>query len=280
MKPKYARCNICGSCAQMTEDHVPPKFWHNSNLKYYSQGFGGYDPPQASSWFPYKSRNGITFQTICADCNNRVLGTKDKALKDFCDQIKRRSNSKLVLSMLFNCHIHANAVAKAVIGHMLAAKEYYDEDSAIEKVLRPYVLCDKMVPPTNMQLLYFYYPWNYIVVGRDVVVSRLASRNDKYRTPTGVISCLYSYPLAFILTDSNQDLRLRDLFAYCRTNPNSKVDVLFDLNSQFYPGSKELRNALWPMNVSDDSDGVQMLLGGKSLQRLIIGTEKPNSKKN
>ena len=271
-RPKHDKCNICGKSADLTEDHVPPKFWHNSKEKRYSQGLGTYDPLQTEKAFPWKSRKGIVFRSICGDCNNRILGSsKDKALQEFCDQVRNHIINHRIYTSYINCSIDANLTAKAVTGHMLAAKGYYDDKTTVDKILREYVLDDAALPPDDMQLLYFYYPWQYIVVGRDIVVSRLGKNEDRYAVPEGMISCIYSFPLAFILTDKKQNLHMLDLFSYCRNGVVGKQDVLFNYKSMYYPGTNEVRNPFWPANISDDKDGTQMLLGGKSLQNMIIG---------
>ncbi len=264
---------ICGQLAKLTEDHVPPKFWHNSKEKRYSLGLGLYDPSMASHKLPWKGRKGIVFSSLCSDCNNRVLGsTKDRALKEFCDQVKSQLFHNTINSQYTICNIDANMVAKGVVGHLLAAKDFYDDQSLIDRELRQYVLDDSALPPENMQLLFFYYPWKqYIVVGRDIVVSQLGKTEGSYKVPDGVISCLYSFPLAFILTDSKQELHLRDLFEYCRNGRTEKQNVFFNYKTMFYPGTSEVRNYLWPIRISKTKDGISMLMGGQSLRKLIIG---------
>lgn len=279
MKPSTDRCNICGTIAKMTVDHVPPQCWNNTKLKYFSQGFGQYDPPKKQEHcFPHIGRNGITFRSICEKCNTTVLGPKDKALSDFINQIENKAKRMGGFSSLFNCSVYANSVSKAIVGHMLAAKEYYDDSTSVERRLRPYVLDKEALPPYDMQLLYFYYPYKSIVVERDIVLPQVDYHGSRYGKPLGLISCLFSYPLAVILSNRPQELHLNDLFEYSRRCSNEKTDVIFDLNTQYYPGTREPRDPLWPLNLSEEADGSSFLISGKSAQRLIVGIDGENKK--
>ena len=274
MKTSPNRCNICGAMSKMTDDHVPPQCWNNSKRKYYSQGFGLCDPPKKKEHcFPHITGNGIKFRTICEKCNTTVLGPKDKALSEFIKQIETYIKRQGNISSIFNCTIYANSVAKAIVGHMLAAKEYYDESTNIDNVLRSYVLDEAALPPSEMQLLYFYYPYKSIVIERDVVLPQVHYKDERYKKPVGIISCLFSYPLAVILSNKHENLQLHDLFAYGRSHPSTKTDVVFNLNTRFYPGTKQPRDPLWPINISDEKDGSSFMLSGKAAQRLIIGID-------
>ena len=130
-KKSIGRCNICGEQAKLTEDHVPPKFWNNSKIKFFSQGFGTMDPPRANMPYPQQARKGIVFRTLCEKCNNDLLGDKtDKHLKEFIDIIKTGAPIRRY-SHFLNCNVYVNRVARAVTGHILAAKNSYDDWSNI-----------------------------------------------------------------------------------------------------------------------------------------------------
>jgi len=271
-RPPIDRCNICGKMDRLTDDHVPPKFWHNSSNKRYSQGLGTYDPEKTSLQFPWTARGGIVFRSICSDCNNRVLGSDtDKPLKDFCDQI--RSNLKAGNNYI-NCRIKPNRIARAVLGHMLAAKDFFDDSCLVDKALREYVLDPDSIPPENLSLLYFVYPYNTIVIGRDIAVKQVTPKLFGSRVPDGMISCLYSYPVGFLLVDSGQNLYLRDMFEFCTKDIDEERDILCTIDSHYYYGTKIPRDPLWPINVSDDIDGTSFLIAGQAMKRLIVAVGK------
>ena len=244
-RAEYDRCNICGKMEKLTDDHVPPKFWHNSSIKRYSQGLGTYNPEGTQNQFPWKARQGITFKSLCSDCNNRILGSEtDRSLQQLCESVKKNMR---VGSKHFNCRIKPNRVAQAVAGHMLAAKDYYDDECSIDTELRKYVLNPSQMPPENMSLCYFLYPHNCIVIGRDFVVGKAINMNESYRLPEGTISCIYSYPMGFLLLSDKQKLKLPDLFYYASGDIDEERDILCSRDSQFYPHTQRLRHPLWPI---------------------------------
>lgn len=133
---KRNRCRICGKLDNLTEDHIPPKFWNNSSSKRYSRGFGTNDPEKCCADYPWKARKGIVFQSVCQDCNNRILGSEtDKELKKLCDVFKQNLQYN---NRFFNCRVKPNRVARAVVGHMLAAKDFYDDKCLVDVALREY----------------------------------------------------------------------------------------------------------------------------------------------
>ena len=271
-RPQIDKCNICEKIDRLTEDHVPPKFWHNSSNKRYSQGLGTYDPEKTTKQFPWTARGGIVFRSICSDCNNRILGSDaDKPLKALCDQI--HSNLKGGNNYI-NCHIKPNRVARAVLGHMLAAKDFFDDACVVDKALREYVLDPFAMPPKNLSLFYFVYPYNTIVIGRDVAVKQVTPKLNGSRVPDGMVSCLYSYPVGFLLAEAGQNLYLRDLFEYCSEDIDEENDILCTIDSHHYHGTKIPRDPLWPIKISDDIDGTSILIAGQAMKRLIVAIGK------
>ena len=271
-RPAIDNCNICGKVAKLTEDHVPPKFWNNEEHKKYSQGLGAFDPEYAKAQFPWNAPNGLVYRSICSDCNNRILGDEtDKPLKEFCDAIKKNLQFR---HKYFNCRIKPNCVARAVVGHMLAAKDFYDSECIIDQKLREYVLNPTALPPSDMQLLYFLYPYGYTVIGRDIVVGQCVPRLAGARVPEGTLSCIYAYPVGLLLVERGADLHLKDMFTYCSDAFDEEKEVLCKLDSLYYYGTNVLRDPFWPMNISDQADGISFLLGGASMRSLRIGVEK------
>lgn len=261
-RPTTDCCNICGIVKPLSEDHVPPKFWNNHKAKRFSLAFGTLDPEQAKNSFPYKANNGIAYRSICSECNSKLGGSYDKELQIFCDTIAHSIRSKIIIPTI-SVDIRINRVARAVAGHFLAAKDFYDDNCLVDVNLRKYLADDSALPPTGMHLYCYPYLYNAIVVGRDLV----PMGKD---VPQGMLSLISSFPVSFILTDAIVH-GMTDLFAKCSNDINEKGNVTLFRKAAFIPGTNTLRHYAWPINISEN--GAFGVLGGTAIQSLIIATE-------
>lgn len=150
------------------------------------------------------------------------------------------------------------SAAKAICGHILAAKNFYDKENLIDLKLREYVLRENSCPPKEMSLLYWIYLYSAVVILRDVSVT---PNGMKYKFPKGVISIVNSFPAAYIISTDKETCGLCDLFDMCSENIDEIVEIVIDLNSCYFAGSKHYRPMLWPCNVDSNEDGAAFLLG-------------------
>lgn len=130
----------------------------------------------------------------------------------------------------------------------------YNEDvAAVKDVLR-----ENSCPPKEMSLLYWIYLYSAVVILRDVSVT---PNGMKYKFPKGVISIVNSFPAAYIISTDKETCGLCDLFDMCSENIDEIVEIVIDLNSCYFAGSKHYRPMLWPCNVDSNEDGAAFLLG-------------------
>lgn len=255
-KAKIDYCNICGKLLPLTWDHVPPKFcFNNGNVKYNSMMEFHKD-----NYKKEYSPNGIKYRTICADCNNRILGAAyDREYKKLVDILYSLYTSKEKLSQYITIkELKINQIARAIVGHLLAAREDY-VTGKIEEELRHFLLDETALPPKDLKLLYYSYPYNTVMIVRDVFPFKFDK--NEYKAPNCLISCINSFPLAFILaSDCNDTCGLYDMFELCTQNINDEVDIKIDLLSYLFPNHKESRHPFWPCNVSDEKTGVSLIL--------------------
>ena len=270
-RSKFGFCNICGKESELTWDHVPPKFANNSTSKDYALLLGL--SSSSNNYMPLTTQNGVKYRSICSDCNNRLLGSEsDPAYKEVVGAISAKieqlqhPNS----SIQFCIEADINRLARAVIGHLLAAKNFYDDQCLVDMYMREFFLNQQYLPPTTMELLYFLYPYNTIQIVRDVVPVSL----DKTNIPQGMISCLYSYPIAFLLADRRQSLSLPNLFDYCTSNISDRAAIPLSIQTLYFPNTRVLRHQFWPCNVSDEIYSPQGLLGGQAMSDNIIAKNK------
>lgn len=124
------KCNICGEEKQLTWNHVPPKSTGNSKeilANLLIQGFPESDKYQK------KYQNGIRFRTICQECNNSLIGEYDMDYKKIIEDIKNILKSELILPKYIKIKVKINRVCRAICGHFLAAKDYYDDEIILDK---------------------------------------------------------------------------------------------------------------------------------------------------
>lgn len=254
-RPKVDRCNICGKNTKLTWDHVPPKACNNCYSVKVNSLFAGI--PQVNQ-YEEQFQNGVKFRSLCNECNNGFLGAKyDPAYYAFIGDMSKMLLSQVQLPIRLTLNAEINKVARAVCGHILAAKHHYnDVVGTIDNDLREYLFDESRKRPRDLFLYYWVYPYSSVVVIRDVAIK-------SYTTdcPEGVVSVLSFFPISFILTtELSPGMNMPDLFTYTTTSINGSVNVPIDFQTAYYPKTQKLRNHFWPCNVSDGADGTAMVL--------------------
>ena len=163
---KEGYCRICGKYAPLTDDHVPPKSCGNKGRTIFS--IGGEK---------LIMQNGFHCKTICADCNNKLLGSDlDKEFKKVYERVKAFKRSGLHLSGIpLEIDIDIKKLFRCIIAHFFAVSVYY-KDLSIKEILsseiiedyisqncRNFVLGTEPVPE-NVDFYYWYYPYSNIMV--------------------------------------------------------------------------------------------------------------------
>lgn len=263
-RDRFDKCNICGNYAKLTWDHVPPKICFNTEKTEYTQMFGDIEKERSNQRHNI-TQNGIKYRSICETCNNCLLGSNyDKELEKLIKEL----TLKLMLPSVIKISINVNKLARSVAGHILAAKNNYDADNLVDIGLREFVLDSSSLPPRDTRLLFRLYPYDGIFIIRDVVVRNLYANH--YPLPNGMLSCLSFYPIAFILCQSDFDCGLLDLFPLCSNDPERMTDVQIDLLSYRFPDSVKIRDPEWPCNITDNGEGVSMVLAGNSIKDSVV----------
>lgn len=94
---------------------------------------------------------------------------------------------------------------------------------------------------------------------RDVAPKKFGKA--EYAIPKGLISCLNTFPMSFILAHKcENEVDLYDMFELCTEEIDEVVNMRIDLLSYMYPNKKTLRDPYWPCNISDDEKGTSMML--------------------
>ncbi|MBJ7556414.1 hypothetical protein [Marinomonas spartinae] len=202
-------CQICGEFGVLTKDHVPPKAaisLTKVEQKLMTEVYG-----QASELKKIKGvigKNGSTFKTICAECNNsKAGGVNDEEVSRVYKKLH-----ELIFQHFSNPHSISNTIAvdvdskrflRAMIGHILSAtsaqlcREPLKRDDK-DQLLRDFVLGDGLSLSENYDIYYWYYPFR-----RHISTRWVAFRNQGHTT---AVSSLSFFPLAMLITNKNEGI--------------------------------------------------------------------------
>jgi len=236
------QCNICGNLDYLTKDHVPPQCCDNrGNVNFYRLFDQNINPKKKPGQF----QRGIYFETICARCNNTLLGEEyDPSLGDFQDMLIEAVGKCSTLSDTISITCNINKMCRAVIGHLLAALPFYF-DGEIETELRKFFL-DRSEDNINQQYLHF-----WINNEKRVAMARNIGIAADPIFDGAIISLLKFPGAAFMLCNKKVDDNFVDLFDYTSKDIEEEKEVIINLNS-IYSKNGEARVTEWPLIVDDN----------------------------
>ena len=191
-------CRICGLEAGLTEDHVPPK--RSGNLGPVSISYGSNT---------VQSSNGMFYKTICARCNNEVLGSRcdpeyNRVMKDAAGYV---SNLRMYPFRYLQIKANGELLLRSILGHLLAASipehkvEWLSSPtdySPFYETIRKFVLSEGHLGP-NIECFYWLHaePMTRIVQYFGNAPNVVNSSTDRVFGST-----FKSYPVAFWFVDA------------------------------------------------------------------------------
>ena len=164
--PKVGVCNICGDYGDLTEDHTPPK-----GAVRVTQVEMNYLINFLSAEKPEKGRisqNGMKFRTLCANCNNKLLGLNyDLAFNDFAQKVKAYLFSEIEIPKIMPIKGKPQKIARALYGHLCAVgvNQYYESEQADE--MRKWFLDESLPMPDFIEIKYWVYPYKKQILIRN-----------------------------------------------------------------------------------------------------------------
>ncbi len=222
---KDSICNICQQDKVLSIDHVPPQACPPAKSRVTSRLL--YQIMGDTSFRPRQDQNGVTFKTICSDCNNLLGSRYDRALGDISRRIESFVESNLSLPDSFEIECQPNAVMRSVLGHLLAAKTETDE-VMIDGLIRPCVIDPSMPIHDDIHILYWVYPYEETVILRDFCMPAVRGRFGD----VGFFNLLKFYPLAFLVTHQLPSYEgLSSLHQFNQLAPGEKRNVQINLRS-------------------------------------------------
>lgn len=199
---RHGKCNICGNFGNLTQDHVPPK----GSIKPKKVGIRKItqlDEKRVNPRIHRISQNGLKFKTLCSKCNNERLGGDfDPSLNNMsCDVAQLiRSERWLELPPKFKVKLQPQKIARAIIGHLLAAEirenmSFELTSAPMPNQMRKYFLDYSADFPEQFNLYFWPYRAQRQVVMRGFGVFDIASGNY-----SAIGDMLKYFPFAFWLT--------------------------------------------------------------------------------
>jgi len=200
--PLHGTCNICGGVGPLTDDHVPPKGCPRISTVRMHQLYELLTAGKLSS-SARQAQGGVKFRTICAKCNNTLLGAEyDPALIHVAkeiDQFLSALNAGVVIPGHTSVRVKPQRLMRAVVGHLLAADVGRRADGPWDGPLAQYFLDQSRPLPSDAHIYYWLYPYRQQLLTRDAVYLSLAS-HDKGKDST-YFMLLKFFPLAFMICD-------------------------------------------------------------------------------
>lgn len=185
-------CNICGQVGRLTEDHTPPKGcikptaveMHHITARVQ----GGHAKGSVS-------HNGVKYRTLCAHCNNTLLGGQfDPALIDFTNQITRMLISGFALPQVMQVIGTPQRIMRAVLGHLSAQGVGRYMKGKYTEPLRDYFLDSTLPLPDCINVYYWIYPFRGQILVRDCGLIDIRRRDSV------LIWFMKFFPVAFMVT--------------------------------------------------------------------------------
>jgi hypothetical protein len=147
---------LCAKITTLTWDHVPPKGGITLEPVEIEQIFQALTGNQAVPKFQM-SQDGMKFRTICKSCND-LLGSKyDRALNEFALGVGQFLKTRLHLPSVIKYKTRPMAVARTILGHLLATKVEPDR-GFIDHDIRSFFFDEAIPVPSDIHIFYWIYP--------------------------------------------------------------------------------------------------------------------------
>lgn len=190
--PAVGVCNICGVNAKLTDDHIPPKGVPRVGQVYLdrlSVALGAKEASRQARMF----QRGVKYRSICADCNNVLLGSHyDPTLVAFCQNVQSAVTDLAYAPT--SIRVQQNRLFRSVIGHLLAHGLNTHRTGTLVARKTDYFLDTTQAFPSELRLYCWVYPYRPQVVARGLgTVFDFATQRDPV-----ICSILKFFPLAWM----------------------------------------------------------------------------------
>ncbi len=265
MQSLNKRCSICLKREELTDEHIFPRGLVVPGTRQIRELLPIIDPQKRYRRSTKLSQNGLKVKTTCAECNNTLLGAKyDPALKHLYDEASLHFRNRHMLSGRFKiANIEINKVARAVVGHMLAADSHPSGRALKTREMRRFLFDETHSLANEYSILIWLYPSREQAIIRDIFPL------DSFSAwKTTWMSAYKTFPLAFAFTQKKEKWPYKgiiDITDFLTKSVEDKVNITFSLN--------DIPHQRWPETPS--SRGAIFMGDG---ERLLTKPHIPNKK--
>lgn len=210
-------CQICEELCVLSKDHVPPSGGVELTDVEIERVFFNLTGDNSRKVL---SQKGLSYTTICGQCNS-LLGEKyDRALNEFALSVGRYLKTDLKLPETIHHRVKPQRVMKSVIGHLLASKETH-ENSQFDVLMRAYVLEPDMPLPEEINVFYWVYPYRNQRVLREFAKCTIFGDSHSLE----VMQLLKYFPIAYLCSYSGEYKNLPTLSQYRNATLDEEFEV-------------------------------------------------------
>jgi hypothetical protein len=231
-------CNICLQIKPLSWDHIPPKGGIELSSMEINDiyRFLAHTTPK-----PKISQNGVKYRYICSDCNTMLGRNYDVVLNSFSKDIGRILRTNLSIPDIIKVRTKPNALIKAILGHLVSVKSETDE-ALFDRKVRDYLFSDTVILPDDINIFYWVYPYDCVVIMRDFVMC--ANRDGNF-SKNGVFQLLKYFPVAYLITNLKEYRGLPELTRYRTLKLKDEVEIPILI--------RRIEEIDWPERVDRDN---------------------------
>ena len=245
---RFGRCNLCGKTRQLTWDHVPPKGGIELLPVDIDRVISRFIPA-LKQVRPEISNDGLGFRTLCGRCNS-LLSDYDEALNSLALTAGRFLNSVLLLPPIVRLEARPTAIARAILGHLLAARLGV-RDTFFDSMTRAVVLDPDVNIPSQLNINYWPYPHKTQIILRDCLMPKKRGDFSEFQQ----FGLLKYFPLAYLVTDAPEYEDLPSLTVWRNEPSNTIIELPIDF--------RRIYEVDWP---EAPADGNFLFAGAEGLE--------------
>lgn len=186
-------CALCGAYSQLTEAHILPRAAGNTK-DLLAHSFLASSSGEDENLLARRFRNGLSFWTLCKDCNSRLGSNEDKEITSFYDRVGSDLGRGVILPSPLRYVVRPNLLIRGILAHTASANDTGARtlfDTEVQEIF----LNRKTLQDSRLRIYY----WPYIG-DRQIVIRDVAVFHNFFSDPMW-LQVLKMPPLGFAITD-------------------------------------------------------------------------------